>query len=46
VTIQPTDSPRFGLPQGVVAILATVFAMALTDAIIKLSSSGMTLWQI
>ena len=46
MTIQPTDSPRFGLPQGVVAILATVFAMALTDAIIKLSSSGMTLWQI
>lgn len=46
MTIQPTDSPRFGLAQGVVAILATVFAMALTDAIIKLSSSGMTLWQI
>ena len=46
MAIQPTDNPRFGLPQGVVAILATVFAMALTDAIIKLSSSGMTLWQI
>lgn len=34
------------LPQGVLAIVASVFAMALTDAIIKLSSSGMTLWQI
>jgi drug/metabolite transporter (DMT)-like permease len=29
-----------------VTIVATVFAMALTDAIIKLSSSEMTLWQI
>lgn len=37
---------RFGLPQGVLTIIATVFAMALTDAIIKLSSSQMTLWQI
>lgn len=34
------------LPQGVPAILIAVFAMALTDAIIKLSSSGMVLWQI
>jgi drug/metabolite transporter (DMT)-like permease len=46
VAIQTTDSARFGLPQGVVTIVATVFAMALTDAIIKLSSSEMTLWQI
>jgi drug/metabolite transporter (DMT)-like permease len=46
VAIQTTDSTRFGLPQGVVTIVATVFAMALTDAIIKLSSSEMTLWQI
>ena len=37
---------RLGLPQGVGTIIVTVFAMALTDAIIKLSSSGMTLWQI
>lgn len=37
---------RLRLPQGVAAIILTVFAMALTDAIIKLSSSGMTLWQI
>lgn len=37
---------RTGLPEGVAAIVLTVFAMALTDAIIKLSSSGMTLWQI
>jgi drug/metabolite transporter (DMT)-like permease len=36
----------FPLPQGVLAILIAVFAMALTDAIIKLSSSGMVLWQI
>lgn len=34
------------LPQGVPAILIAVFAMALTDTIIKLSSSGMVLWQI
>lgn len=46
MAIQTTDSTRFGLPQGVVTIVATVFAMALTDAIIKLSSSEMTLWQI
>jgi drug/metabolite transporter (DMT)-like permease len=46
VAIQTTDSTRFGLPQGVVTIVATVFAMALTDATIKLSSSEMTLWQI
>lgn len=36
----------FRLPQGVGVILLTVFAMALTDGLIKLSSSGMTLWQI
>lgn len=46
MAIQTTDSTRFGLPQGVVTIVATVFAMALTDATIKLSSSEMTLWQI
>ena len=46
MAIQTTDSTRFGLPQGVVTIVATVFAMALTDAIIKLSSSEMTPWQI
>ncbi len=38
--------PFSRLPEGVPAILLAVFAMALTDAIIKLSSSGMTLWQI
>jgi drug/metabolite transporter (DMT)-like permease len=32
--------------QGVVTIIATVFAMALADAFIKYSSAGMTLWQI
>lgn len=34
------------VPQGVATILATVFAMALNDAIIKYSSSGLTVWQI
>jgi drug/metabolite transporter (DMT)-like permease len=32
--------------RGVMAILATVFAMALADAVVKLSSGGMSLWQI
>lgn len=36
----------FQLPQGVPAILLAVFVMALTDTLIKLSSSGMVLWQI
>ena len=31
---------------GIVTILATVFAMALADAVVKSASSGMTLWQI
>lgn len=31
---------------GVATILATVFAMALADAVVKLGSSAMTLWQI
>lgn len=39
-------APLTRLPQGVPAILIATFAMALTDAIIKLSSSGMVLWQI
>ena len=39
-------APLARLPQGVPAILIATFAMALTDAIIKLSSSGMVLWQI
>lgn len=34
------------LPQGVAAIIPSVFAMALTDAIIKQWSSGISLWQI
>lgn len=34
------------LPQGVVAIVPAVFAMALTDAIIKEWSAGISLWQI
>lgn len=34
------------LPPGVLAILGSVFAMALADAIIKASAGGMTLWQI
>lgn len=36
----------FRVPPGVGIILLAVFAMALTDALIKLSSSGMTLWQV
>lgn len=31
---------------GIVTILATVFAMALTDAFVKFASADMTLWQI
>ncbi|ESW59552.1 MAG: permease [Rhodobacter sp. CACIA14H1] len=34
------------LPQGVLAIIPAVFAMALTDAIIKQWSAGISLWQI
>lgn len=34
------------LPQGVFAIIPAVFAMALTDAIIKDWSAGISLWQI
>lgn len=34
------------IPEGVPAIIAAVFAMALTDAIIKFSSAGISLWQI
>lgn len=34
------------LPLGVIAIVPTVFAMALTDAIIKHWSAGISLWQI
>lgn len=36
----------FRLVDGVVTILATVFAMALADAFIKKASADMTLWQI
>jgi len=34
------------VPQGVAAIIPAVFAMALTDAIIKQWSDGISLWQI
>ena len=34
------------LPQGALAIVPAVFAMALTDAIIKQWSAGISLWQI
>lgn len=34
------------IPQGVPAIIASVFGMALADAIIKLVSADMSLWQI
>jgi drug/metabolite transporter (DMT)-like permease len=38
--------PDAAVSRGVMTILATVFAMALADAAVKLSSSGMSLWQI
>lgn len=40
-TVNP---PR--LIEGVATIVATVFGMALADAIVKYASSGMTLWQV
>ncbi|TPI60839.1 DMT family transporter [Mesorhizobium sp. B3-1-7] len=41
---QPTER---SLPvTGVIVILMTVFAMALTDAFVKFSSASLTLWQI
>lgn len=43
---RPKFSPDLQLPDGVMAILGAVFAMALTDALIKHSSAGMSLWQI
>lgn len=46
LTIELTRARPALLPQGVPAILASVFAMALADAIFKQSSAGMTLWQI
>jgi len=39
------DGPP-SLTAGIATILATVFAMALTDAIVKYSSAAMPLWQI
>ncbi len=39
-------SDRTALSRGVMTILATVFAMALADAVIKRSSAGLPLWQI
>jgi drug/metabolite transporter (DMT)-like permease len=38
--------PDAAVSRGVMTILATVFAMALADAVVKLSSGGMSLWQI
>lgn len=40
------DRNLSGVGPGVAAILATVFAMALTDAFVKHASADMTLWQI
>lgn len=42
----PKSGPRLAVPEGVPAILGAVFAMALTDALIKHSSAGLSLWQI
>lgn len=41
-----TRSPKHTLASGIVTIILTVFAMALTDAFVKYASSDMTLWQI
>ncbi|QKC82944.1 DMT family transporter [Mesorhizobium sp. NZP2077] len=42
-----TQSNERALPvTGVIVILMTVFAMALTDAFVKFSSANLTLWQI
>jgi drug/metabolite transporter (DMT)-like permease len=48
MTAMPAPKPRLlpALPEGVPAILAAIFAMALTDAIIKMSSAEMLLWQL
>lgn len=43
---RPGSLSRLPVPEGVLAIVGAVFAMALTDAIIKQSSAGMSLWQI
>jgi drug/metabolite transporter (DMT)-like permease len=40
------SAERKALVRGVLTILGTVLAMALADALIKHSSSGMTLWQV
>lgn len=41
-----TVDPRAGVIAGILTITATVFAMALTDAVVKFSSADMTLWQL
>lgn len=41
-----TVAPDRTMTAGVITILLTVFAMALTDAFVKYASSDMTLWQI
>jgi drug/metabolite transporter (DMT)-like permease len=41
-----TSTDHRSLATGIVTILATVFAMALTDAFVKFASADMSLWQI
>lgn len=41
-----TASDSAAVLRGVLIILATVFGMALADAVVKLSSAGLPLWQI
>jgi drug/metabolite transporter (DMT)-like permease len=41
---QPEDAQA--MTRGIATILATVFAMALVDAVVKAASSNMTLWQL
>ena len=43
----PTNNPKPDqITQGVILILASVFAMGFADAIVKLMSSDLTVWQI
>lgn len=45
-TVTPTTSAPRTVTSGIIAILLTVFAMALTDAFVKFASADMSLWQI
>ncbi len=44
--MMPTLPSERTMTSGIITIILTVFAMALTDAFVKYASSDMTLWQI